>query len=236
MATSFKLPHSAPPTLYQVTTDSRLCRRLLDTHEQVWVSLLQGHCFFLLGPGAHLVLFVPSKSLFPQSCVSSGGSMMGLMATSSKRPYHTQVSCTQNPCPCSRPLLTRTSTRDIQTQFWLSLCGVSGSWCAQGFVCALQESVSPVLWKFWWLYGGVNGNFSKRAYAIPRSAAPEPLPLRQAAADPYVHRRHSNTQRQVCSVSVESPGAHKVLFEPSEYLWCVWGLILNAILPLLSSC
>ena len=23
-----------------------------------------------------------------------------------------------------------------------------GSWCAQGFVCALPESVSPVLWKF----------------------------------------------------------------------------------------
>ena len=33
-----------------------------------------------------------------------------------------------------------------------------GSWCAQGFVCALQESVSPVQCKFWWLYGGVNGN------------------------------------------------------------------------------
>ena len=33
-----------------------------------------------------------------------------------------------------------------------------GSWCAQGFVCALQESVSPVLCKFWQLYGGVNGN------------------------------------------------------------------------------
>ena len=32
-----------------------------------------------------------------------------------------------------------------------------GSCCAQGFVCALQESVSPVLCKFWWLYGGVNG-------------------------------------------------------------------------------
>ena len=24
-----------------------------------------------------------------------------------------------------------------------------GSWCSQGFVCALQESVSPVLWRFW---------------------------------------------------------------------------------------
>ena len=23
-----------------------------------------------------------------------------------------------------------------------------GSWCPKGFVCALQESVSPVLWKF----------------------------------------------------------------------------------------
>ena len=33
-----------------------------------------------------------------------------------------------------------------------------GSWCTQSFVCALQESVSPVLCKFWWLYGGVNGN------------------------------------------------------------------------------
>ena len=31
-----------------------------------------------------------------------------------------------------------------------------GSWCAQGFVCALEESVSPVLCKFWQLYGVVN--------------------------------------------------------------------------------
>ena len=36
-------------------------------------------------------------------------------------------------------------------------------------------------------------------------------------------------------VSVESPGMHKVLFEPSEYLWWVWGLILKVILPLLQS-
>ena len=35
----------------------------------------------------HKVLFVPSKNLFPQSCVSSGGSAVGLMATSSKRAY-----------------------------------------------------------------------------------------------------------------------------------------------------
>ena len=30
-----------------------------------------------------------------------------------------------------------------------------------GFVCALQESVSPVLCKFWRLYGGVNGDLQE---------------------------------------------------------------------------
>ena len=33
-----------------------------------------------------------------------------------------------------------------------------------------------------------------------------------------------------------SPAVHKVLFEPSECLWKVWGLILKVISPLLASC
>ena len=37
-----------------------------------------------------------------------------------------------------------------------------GSWWAQGFVCALLESVSSVLCKFWQLYGGVNGNLLQK--------------------------------------------------------------------------
>ena len=45
---------------------------------------------------------------------------------------HAQVHCTQSPCPCGRPLPTRTSSGDTQTQLCLSPCGVSGSWCAQG--------------------------------------------------------------------------------------------------------
>ena len=45
------------------------------------------NCSFLLGPGAHMVLFVPSKCLFPQSCISSSGSMVVLRVTSSKRAY-----------------------------------------------------------------------------------------------------------------------------------------------------
>ena len=76
-----------PPTPQHTTPNPHLHQRLLDTQGQVWISLLWGHCSFLLGPGAQKVLFVPSKILFPQSCVSSGGSMVGLMASSSKRVY-----------------------------------------------------------------------------------------------------------------------------------------------------
>ena len=43
----------------------RLHQRLLDTHGQVWVSLLWGHCSFIPGPGAHEILFVPSRVSFP---------------------------------------------------------------------------------------------------------------------------------------------------------------------------
>ena len=54
--------------------------------------------------------------------------------------------CTQCPQPCSRPLPTHASTVDSWTLQGMSgsvSCGVlSGSWCTQGFVCALQESVS----------------------------------------------------------------------------------------------
>ena len=71
-----------------------LCSRPLLTYASAvdsWASLgpslVGGNCSFLLGPGAHKVLFVPSKSLFPQSYVSSGSSMVGLMVTFSKKAY-----------------------------------------------------------------------------------------------------------------------------------------------------
>ena len=131
-----------------------------------------------------------------------------------------------------------------------------GSWCTQGLVCALQESVSPVLWKFcneillafkvklpggsqslcqiprlgnllwaleclqqWenffdiivlqfvghWLGScmvGLMETSSKRIYLchmlrFPGLLQPEPLSTWQATADLCLHRRHSNTQRQV---------------------------------------
>ena len=94
-----------------------------------------------------------------------------------------------------------------------SLLLSTGSWYAQGFVCALQESVSPLLCKFWQLYGGLMAT-SKRTYAIPRSAAP------RAPASAAVHcwpaPRQETPKYGSVSVSVGSlgPGAHKVCLSP----------------------
>ena len=112
-----------------------------------------------------------------------------------------------------------------------------GSWCTQGFVCALQESVSPVLCKFWWLYGGVNGDLHQEGLChtqicCTQSLCPcgRPLLTCTFTGDTQTLKGRSG------SVSVGSPGAHKVVFEPSKWLWQVWGLILFRILPLLPSC
>ena len=72
----------------------------------------------------------------------------------------------------------------------------------------------------------------------PKSAAARaPVPV-AVTADLCLLRRHSTLKDRSGSVPVGSlgPGAHKVLFKPSEHLWQVWGLILNVILPLLPSC
>ena len=126
------LLHSVSPTLQQATVSPHLCQRLLDMHGQVWVSLLWGHCPFLLGPSAHKVLFVPSKS------------------------------------------------------------------------------VSPVLYKFWWLYGGLMVTSSKGVYAVPRSATP------RAPAPAAVHCSPNTVLTQSLWVSVGSlcAGAHKVCLSP----------------------
>ena len=158
MATSFKKSHTSTAThsaltLQQATADSHFCWKLLDTHRQSLGQSLVGS--LLLSPGSWWtqVLFVPSKSLFPQSFVSSGGSMVGFMATSSKRAYATVR-------------------------------------------CAAPRAPAHVVGHCW------------------------PIP-------PQEMLKHSKASL------AQSPGVHKVLFEPSEHLWKVGGLILNVILLLL---
>ena len=64
-------------------------------------SLVGSLLLALLGPGVLKLLSVPSKSLFPQSCASSGGSVVGLMATSSKRSYAIPGSAAPEPLALS---------------------------------------------------------------------------------------------------------------------------------------
>ena len=61
------------------------------------------------------------------------------------------VCSTQSPCPCGSPLLSCISTGSAQTQFCLSLCGVSGSWCTQGLFEPTER-----LWQEWGLILNVN--------------------------------------------------------------------------------
>ena len=99
-ATSFKRSHACTAALSAPNPAAGHCwpTPLPETpghSRQVWGSLLWGHCSFLLGPGVYKVLFVPSKSLCPQSCVSSGGCIVGLMVHSSTLAW--QIPWTEEP-------------------------------------------------------------------------------------------------------------------------------------------
>ena len=99
----------------------------------------------------HKVLLCPPRVYFPVLCKFRrlcGGVNGDLLQEGLCR---TQVCCTQSPCPCGRPLLTCSSAADTQTQFWLSLCGVPGSWCAQSMF-----EPSECLWQEWGLILNVN--------------------------------------------------------------------------------
>ena len=162
MATSFKRSHAHTATLRAPNPGAghRRPTPLADTPGPSQASLGQSLVgSLLLSPGSWCTRFClcPPIVHFWQS-VSSGSSMVGVMATSSKRAYAMPKSTAPRaPAPAAGhcwpgPL------QETLKQFWLSLSGVSGSWCTED------------------------------------------------------------------------------LFEPSECLWLIWGLVLNAMSPLLPSC
>ena len=126
--------------------------------------------------------------------------------------------CTHCPQPCSRPLPTHASTGDSWTLPGKSgsvSCGVTApfSWVLvhTDSVCALQESVSPVPCKFWWLYGGVNGDLLQEGLCHTHTQGPCPYGNPLLTCTPQ-----ETLERSSVSVSVGSlgPGAHKVCLSP----------------------
>ena len=135
--------------------------------------------------------------------------------------------------PCLHWRLPDTHGQVWISPLWRSLLLSPGSWCAWGFVCALQESVSPALCKLWQLYCGVNGDLPQEGLChtqvcFTQSPYPCGRPL-------LTHTSSGDTQTQFCLslCGVSGSSCAQGLFEPSKHLWWGWGLILNAISPLL---
>ena len=157
-----------PPLHQRLDTQATLAQSLV-------ASLLL--CSFLLGPGAHNVLFVPYKSLFCQSCGSS--------VIKSHWPSKSNSLGVLSPLPdpqvgksvvSPRTFLT---VRELLWYSWSPVCGLSSQW----------------------LYGGANGDLLQEDLChmpcLLGLQQPEPLSPLQATADPCLCRRHSNIQRQV---------------------------------------
>ena len=189
---------------------------------QVWLCLLWVHCSFLLVPVTQKVLFVPSKSLFLQCCGSS------VINSNLNLNWPPTLNSLRVLCPfAGSPTVGKSvvGLRNFLTVWefiWYNCSSVCMSSVWRLYVVAngdiLQEGLCPTL--------GDTGTLH-----------PEPLSSQQATAELCLHRRHSNTQKQVwlsfCGVS---------------WSWCtqgfVWALRLsmagigfdsNMILPLLSS-
>ena len=132
-----------PLTLQQAATNPCLCLRLLDPHGPVWVSLLWGHCSFLV-----YISVCASKSLFPQPCVSSGGSMVGLMVTSSKRAYaRPRSAAPRAPAPVAGhcwPIPLQETLRHSSVS--VSVGSLWDLWCAQGLCEPFEHP-----WQVWGL-------------------------------------------------------------------------------------
>ena len=202
--------HGRPLWTQACTGDSQTCR-------QVWLSLLWSHCSFLLGPGVHTVLFVPSKSLsFPSPLEVLESKPTGLQS---------QISCGFSvPLPDTQDGKSVVGPRTLATvwkRLWYNCSPVFGS-------------------SGRWLCSGADGDLHQEDLChmprLPGLLEPEPLslgwpvPLQETLRHPQAGLAQSLFGSLFLSLG---PVAHKALFAPSEHLW---GLILNTIEPLLHSC
>ena len=120
MVTSFKRSHAGTATLSvpNLVAGYHWPMPLLETPGHSQASLgqsLVGSLFLSPGSWCTRLSLCPPRVYFPIMCKCwqlHGGVNGDLLQEGF---CHTQVCCTQRPCPCGMPLLTCTSTRDIHT-------------------------------------------------------------------------------------------------------------------------
>ena len=116
---------------------------------------------------------------------------------------------TQCPQPCSRPLLTHASVGDSWTsgKSGSVSCGIISpfSWVPvhTRFCLCPPRICFPVLCKFWWLYGGVNGDLLQKGLChtqvcCTQSPCPcgSPLPIHTSTGDAQTLLRVPRTARR----------------------------------------
>ena len=179
------------------------------------------------------------RAMFPPYCLTRGQTMVevpSMMTASFKRSHaHTAALGALDPAAghCwSMPLpeMPGHSRASLGQSVVGSLLLSPGSWCTRFCLC-LQESVFPVLCKFWWLYGVVNGDLLQEGlWHTQIYCTQSPCPCgRSLLTCTFAGDTSTLMAPSLWDLWV-------LVCKPSEYLWQVWGLILNVILPLLPSC
>ena len=143
---------------------------------------------------------------------------------------------------CSRPSPTHTSAGDSWTLTGKSgtvSCGVTAP-----LSCVLMHTrfclcpprvCFPFLCKFRWLYGGINGDLLQEGLYHTQIYCTQSPCLCSSPLLTCTSTRDTQTQFLLSLCRVSGSWHTEDLFEPSEYLWRVWHLILNTISPLLPS-
>ena len=170
-----------------------------------------------------LIQFSVDWSCVPSLLFTWGQTMMEvmkIMASSFKR-SHACIATLSAPNPAAghhqpTPLL------ETLGQSWASLGQPlvgslllsPGSWCTQGSVCALQEPISQSCVSSGSPLVGLMATSAKRAYAMPKSAAPRapvPAAVHCWPVPPQEMLKHSSVSVSVGSLG---PGACKVCLSP----------------------
>ena len=160
--------------------------------------------------------------MFPPCCLTWGQTMvevMKMMATSFK------TSCAHTAALSTPTLQQATADPSLCRRLW-TLTGRSGSVSCRvtapfswilvhtRFCLCPPRVYFPVLCKFWWLYGGVNGDLLQEVYAIPRSAAPRAPAPATGHCWPITPQETLKHSSGLVSVGSLGPGAHKVCLSP----------------------
>ena len=138
MSTSFKRSHACTAALSAPNPVAGHClsTSLPETPGHSQASLGQSLVgSLLLYPGSWCTqgfVCTPQESFFSQSCVNSGGSMVGLMQPPSRGLMPFPSLLHPEPLPLQQSTTNPYPTGDTQTSSVSVSLGVSGPWCAQG--------------------------------------------------------------------------------------------------------